>query len=104
MKPDDLIKEQITDASLWAKSFMDTISSKNIEVDKDLMISWFASAIETTKDSTWPGSCISCVSGEEDEYGNIVCSRGCFDPVEPWFYCADFENKYTKKILEKETI
>ena len=98
----DLVGSRCTDAKQWAEEFMSVIDGMSkSEIDEGLMIAWFASAIETAKDAMWPGSCSVCVSAEEDEYGNIVCSRGCFDPVEPWFYCADFENKYHSKDDER---
>ena len=47
--PSNLIKCQITDAQLWAESLCSIEGAK--DYDKGWMISWFASAIETTKDS-----------------------------------------------------
>ena len=51
--PGDLVKCQSTNARLWAKSFMDTIDANHWDIkdiDEGLMISWFATVIETTKD------------------------------------------------------
>ena len=50
----DLIKELNTDASVWAEAFTDAmfINEWGVEdIDRDLMTSWFATAIETAKDS-----------------------------------------------------
>ena len=51
--PIELVKCQSTNARLWAKSFMDTIDANNWDIkdiDEGLMLSWFATVIETTKD------------------------------------------------------
>ena len=51
--PSQLVKCQSTNARLWAKSFMDTMDKNNWDledIDEGLMISWFATVIETTKD------------------------------------------------------
>jgi methenyltetrahydromethanopterin cyclohydrolase len=52
--PLDLVKAGSTNAQLWGKSFMDKIKMgqySRSDIDEGLMISWFASAIETAKDS-----------------------------------------------------
>lgn len=52
--PSELIKTQSTDAYRWARSFMSMIEQGHFtkeDIDEGLMISWFANAIETTKDS-----------------------------------------------------
>jgi hypothetical protein len=51
--PSDLVKQQCTDAQLWAKSFMDTKKKMNWteeDIDEGLMISWFANAIVVAED------------------------------------------------------
>ena len=56
--PSELIKTQSTDAHRWARSFMSMIEQGHFtkeEIDEGLMISWFANAIETAKDSTYNG-------------------------------------------------
>lgn len=52
--PGDLVKERVTDANEWAEAFMGRISLGHFgrnDIGKELMHSWFASAIETTKDA-----------------------------------------------------
>lgn len=56
--PSELIKDQSTDAYRWARSFISMIEQGHFtreEIDEDLMITWFANAIETTKDSARNG-------------------------------------------------
>lgn len=51
MKPDQLLKDQNTDAQAWSKSFMELYLGRHPPVvDESFMISWFAAAIETAKD------------------------------------------------------
>ena len=38
------------DASVWAEAFVQTVKDNDLVVDEDLMLSWFANAIETGKD------------------------------------------------------
>lgn len=40
-----------TNASIWAKEFMDTIIEHDIDVDEDFMLGWFANAIMAGYDS-----------------------------------------------------
>jgi len=52
--PSDLVKDLDTSAQNWARAFMGTIARGHFtrnDIDEGLMISWFASAIETTKDA-----------------------------------------------------
>ena len=52
--PGELVKTLDTNAQHWAQSFMGMIETGHFskeDIDEGLMISWFASAIETTKDS-----------------------------------------------------
>ena len=54
--PSDLIKEQCTDAQLWAKSFIDQINRgyfKKTDIDEGLMIAWFANAIVIAEDKEY---------------------------------------------------
>lgn len=51
--PMELVKNQNTDALLWAKSFMATLEVKKIEVDEALMLSWFSNVIMTKHDSIY---------------------------------------------------
>ena len=49
--PSELLKDQCVDAQQWAKAFMYTMGrDKALLVDEELMISWFAAAIENAKD------------------------------------------------------
>ena len=53
-EPDALVKYEVTDAMLWAESFESTIkrNKSTIEdINASWLVAWFASAIETTKDS-----------------------------------------------------
>ncbi len=53
-EPVDLVKTQCTDAREWARQFIDTVNVQGWtleDIDEGLMLAWFASAIETTKDS-----------------------------------------------------
>ena len=56
--PLELITSHSTDAYRWARSFISMVEqghfTKN-EIDEDLMITWFANVIETTKDSMHNG-------------------------------------------------
>lgn len=36
-----------TDATIWAKEFMRIWSDRREEIDEDLMVGWFANAIES---------------------------------------------------------
>lgn len=52
--PSRLVGEGITDAQLWAKSFMGQIDAGHFskeDIDEGLMISWFANAIVTAEDN-----------------------------------------------------
>ena len=52
--PSELVKHQVTDAMLWAESFCATfkkIGANPDSIEPGWMVGWFASAIETTKDS-----------------------------------------------------
>ena len=52
--PQDLVKARSTNAQLWAKSFFDQIGKGHFSrnsIDEALLHSWFATIIETTKDS-----------------------------------------------------
>ncbi len=52
--PANLLKNLDTDASHWARAFMSRIEHGYFTkegIDEDLMISWFANAIENAKDS-----------------------------------------------------
>jgi len=54
--PSDLVKAQSTNAQLWAKSFMDRIALGHFsynDINEGLLLSWFATIIETTKDSCY---------------------------------------------------
>ena len=51
--PTELLKQQCTDAQEWAKAFIYTVQSKELQIDEGLMISWFAAAIENAKDSVY---------------------------------------------------
>ena len=48
--PAYLLIDQNVDAQEWAKSFIHTVQSKDIKIDENLMLSWFAAAIENAKD------------------------------------------------------
>jgi methenyltetrahydromethanopterin cyclohydrolase len=53
LDPIDLIKAQSTDAKLWAKSFIDAMNENDwqlYDIDEQLMLGWFAAAIEATRD------------------------------------------------------
>jgi len=54
--PVDLVKQQITDGHLWAKSFMDTLNAGHFtkdDIDESLMIAWFCNAIVTAQDKCY---------------------------------------------------
>lgn len=89
----NLVGDRITDAKIWAEEFMKVVNKIGAEkIDEGLMISWFASAIVTAQDSYSPGNCSICKYSEHTDNNEIVCSRGRFDPIEPWFYCSDFKD------------
>ena len=51
--PIDLIKELDTDAMKWAEAFMGRIAQGHFtrnDIEADMLVGWFASAIETAKD------------------------------------------------------
>jgi len=52
--PGDLIRNKVTDAVEWAATFMEQIDRGYFgksHIDQELLTTWFASAIETTKDA-----------------------------------------------------
>jgi hypothetical protein len=102
----DLIENRDTDAKHWAEEFMSVIDGMTKdEIDEGLMIAWFASAIETAKDACWPGACVGCIYSEEDkDTEELRCTRGCFDPIEPFFFCADFTDKWKGESNEEEGV
>jgi hypothetical protein len=102
----DLVGDRDTNAKHWAEEFMSVIDGiSKSEIDEGLMISWFASAIETTKDACWPGACVGCVYGEEDEDTlDIECQKGYSDPVAPFFFCANFSDKWKGDTNEEEGV
>lgn len=51
-EPEDLIKEESTNAQEWAQMFIKTKKENNWtikDIDEGLMIAWFANAIEVAK-------------------------------------------------------
>ncbi len=103
MKADELVSNRNTNGAEWAKAFMGQI--KNMprqEIDESFMITWFANAIQTTMDACWPGACVGCEYVEENEKEELICSRGSFDPVDPFFFCADFKCKWTNRSNNEE--
>ena len=49
-EPRLLLIDQNIDAVAWAKSFIATRDRNGFEIDEDIMIAWFANAIENAKD------------------------------------------------------
>ena len=77
---------QTTDGSVWAAEFMKRFGQSKNQIDEELMISWFANAIETGRSHPHPTMIIRDTEWEVDTPVPQVLSEAigmasmCWDP------------------------
>jgi len=88
----ELLNECGDNAQKWAQAFMELVYTRAVTVDEGLMISWFANAIERTRDLIHQKQRLSFTSTMCDECSKIegmVYIHSKCHPESPTWVCID---------------